>query len=691
MLGVGGSNTIQGVVQIRGTDQSTRHLKSVEKALDDLSRKGLSLGQRMRTVGPQVAVGLAAIAATAVALRALGRVLERVTGQVHALAMAGGEMSAIATAFEQLASPALLRRMQEATGGLIDQQRLMRETNQIMRSRLISERDWVDSLGAITRGAQESGESIDLMVRAFADMSSGGGLESLNRLGINTMEVRDRLRGLGLSMESVEGRMVAMRLTAQLLRDAFGEGRTAIGNYNDAVLHLQVAIADYRTEVGRAIAEDERMIALVQALEAALRTAAPESRSMAEAIVELSLSFVSAAAEAARLIGPLSDLAAVFLRLAAAQAYIAGRWDIGADLWSHAGRLTTMGERLGEAAGGFRERLAEIRAMGPGGRERARGGGTGVTEMPGAGSDDPTFAEFMHPESEYMRTWHEPAAGPRRRGGGGRRGESPEDIARRLSEQARLAEALAEIEQNILLTEKERLETNAALVREQEAQQTIRELEDEAAHSQRVKAATREREIDDARIEAMRLELQIRQQILEKTRQQREESIAYAAATVNSFAQMFDLIASTQEKAGNAADGWRKAQGVALGIYEAVLAVGEGAKMLGAIATLNPAAIFHAAAMVQHGVASGMAFSQLAQTGGGATQAAAASAGGGGFRPSMPQMPEGGSGEGGGNTINIYSWGRTQAAAGRVMAEADWERQRAGHPVRIPRGVEYAA
>jgi len=682
---MGLDGTIRGKVEIDGTRKTTSDLKRLEKQLDDAGKRGFQFGEHLRRAGPGIAVGVAAIGAATMAARELARVMGAAAHAVHAFGMAGGAFSPIATAFESIASPELLARMHEQTGWLIDEQRLMQESVQVLRARMLTEGEWVESLAAITRLSQDAGEEADQMVRAFADIAAGGGAESLQRLGVNVSELRDRLREAGVSGESMEGRMMILHGALDQFRDLVGDASNEAGNYADATDRLTNRFNAYRLEAGRVFAENEQVVESMRAIEDALVDAAPDAENLGEAIAELTLDVTESTLAFIDAVEPILDIAAAIGAVAQA---VRSLQQIGNFPGHIAAVLGWMGVDVGVegsfgaggagggSVGDLRRRLSGIRSGG--------GGSMGQSVDMGA---DPWAMPALPGQSIA-----DVSIATRGRGGGGggggraaagMSGEQMLTLMQGMAEAAREIAEQREAEADVLATLKDQLES-------------ITEIEEERASAAQahlkaeVDALAARQEAEELFIATMRLEAEIQREAEEKGAARMQQTIQDLDTTAGSIAGIFGQIAEAEEKAGRAADGWRVAEGVALGIYHTVKSLGEGAEAFASFASQRyDAGVMHAIAQTSHAVAAGIAFSQLAQTGGGGSAAATAKPSS--FRPASTR-PEatGGMGDAG-NTVNIYSWGRSQADAGRVVAEADWARVHKGAPLRIPRGIGFEA
>jgi len=152
-------------------------------------------------------------------------------------------------------------------------------------------------------------------------------------------------------------------------------------------------------------------------------------------------------------------------------------------------------------------------------------------------------------------------------------------------------------------------------------------------------------------------------------------NFAAASGAVNAMGQIFGMIAQAQDAESEAADQWRKAQGVAMGIMYGIKAGAEVAEAVASFASQNyPAGALHVISAGLFTAQSVAAFSQLAQSGGGAattTGAAAAPT----FRPAEPEKVAR-SADDGGRTIIIeknYYLSEGLAELGAVVESSSYE------------------
>ena len=625
--------------------------------------------------------GLMAFGGAVVVMRQAIQVAERLGRAIHELGMRGGEVSAVATAFERLAAPDLLSRLQEQTGWLVDEQRLMQESVQILRSRMISEQDWVRSLGAITRLAQDAGESAEDMVSLFAQMASGGGMEGLGRIGVDILSVRDAVRELGFSMESNAGKTEAMRLVAEQMVDLVGgEGVNAVTNYNDAITRLTHQFEAYRDHVGRAIAEDEDLLHTIGQVEQAMVDAVPDANDLGEAIAELTNNVLQLGLEVAAAVERLGPLLRALRDVRDASNAIGqlGNWP------AHMRWLYNTA--IGAGRGTFGAAAAAAAAGAPG------TGGPGLTDL-GPQSVPDIMDEILGGATRRQTAAPTPGHGLPSGGGGGGGGgggaaERPASRLRgmgggtgllsrgglSMSESTDAMRARWDQAFQIAIEFEERFAA--------EQQATRMALHSAIAESESIEEAHRERQ-HEAALERIQRTREAEQEL----HRERMASLQTTASAASAMGQIFGMIADAQEKESKAADGWRKAQGVAMGVMYGIKAGAEVAEAVASFASQNyPGGAMHLVSAGLFTAQSIAAFTELAQTGGGGSSTSAGAATGAAARPTVEPVaaPPGTTG---GGTYNYFSFGRDYGGMGRVMADAQWMRERTGQSSPGPSGV----
>lgn len=274
-------------VKVDGGQKAESDLRSLERGLDSLSGGVGSISSGLRGMSAGAGAAVAGITAIAAAATAAAATAVRLGVALRDLGMRGGEVSAVAVAFERIASPSLLSRMREATGGLVDEMELMRGTTQALRSGMATESEITEWFGAVTRSAQDMGRDVPQAIQAITQVLSGGGLESLSRIGVNALAIRDSLQAMGLSADSARGRTLALRMAMGQLRQDLGSVDNSAGNLNDAWTQLSVAARSWYDNVARAFAENRALVDFFVELRAVLEQTGPSASEAAAALVDL--------------------------------------------------------------------------------------------------------------------------------------------------------------------------------------------------------------------------------------------------------------------------------------------------------------------------------------------------------------------------------------------------------------------
>jgi len=313
-------------------DAEKKALKEAADARADANRRLREFGETLKSAGGGVGSFTERVAGMSTPLTVAAGAAAAVTGAVVAVAaaaregaealyelgMRGGDVSAVATAFERVASPELLGNMSEVTGGLVRELDLMRLANQALRTELVDEETFTRWSQVVTRAAQDTGRDVVRSLEAMTTTLAGGGTESLNQIGVNVLRVNQEVRKLGLSAETEAGRIVALELAMEQLNEDLGEADNSAGNLNDAWTAISVAVSDWTDRVARAFSENQALVQFFGDLQEAMEENAPSAEEMADLLVRLGASGVTALRGLAEAAIPLAQ---AILRLAQAQAY----------------------------------------------------------------------------------------------------------------------------------------------------------------------------------------------------------------------------------------------------------------------------------------------------------------------------------------------------------------------------------
>jgi hypothetical protein len=288
-------------VKIEGKDKAKKDLKSVEKAFDDLAKGTGGVNNQLRAMSPAMGAALAGLGAIAAAATAA-------TVALHKMGMRGGDVDAVATAFERIASPQFIRNLEQATGGLVRSTEMMARATMVLRTGLADEAQITRWFQTVTRSAQDMGRDVVASLDAVAVTLAGGGLESLNRLGVNVPEIRERLQEMGLTAESVAGRVEAMNMAMAQLDGTLGLADNSTGNYNDALTALTVTIQNWYDETARALATNEDLVNWFVALKESIQAALPEGEGFGDMIADVVVQVLEFARAGAQVVNVLVHL-----------------------------------------------------------------------------------------------------------------------------------------------------------------------------------------------------------------------------------------------------------------------------------------------------------------------------------------------------------------------------------------------
>jgi hypothetical protein len=352
--------TARARVVVEGEDKAAKDLKQVEKAWDDLAKGTSGVNKQLRAMSPQMGAVLAGLGAIAAAATAAAVAAKELGEQLVKLGMRGGEVDAVADAFERLADPGMLSNLQRVTGGLISGFELMARSTQALRTNLVSAEEFERWAAVVTRSAQDMGRDVSASFEAVTTTLAGGGLESLNRLGVNVPIIRDRLMALGKTAESMEGRTIAMRLAILQLNEELGDADNSSGNLNDAWTALSVTFRDFYDEVAREFATNERLLSFFVTLRGDIEAALPPVDEMAESLAQFAgdalvairditlavVDFTEAILHMYQVLLELDSFVGQFNLLGRAMDAVAGRESSSADAAAGVGRLRVQLQRL---------------------------------------------------------------------------------------------------------------------------------------------------------------------------------------------------------------------------------------------------------------------------------------------------------------------------------------------------------
>ena len=267
-------------IDIQGGQKSKASLDKVAKGLKNVAGEADNWKQVISTVHPilnlmssntvTLVAGLGALATATMAIKA-GFQLAIETGRrfvatVEDLVERGGRIAPIAGAFERFVPPEALDRLREATSGLVDGATLMSRFVEAIEPGIVGEEEIIRMFGIATQAAQEHGRDITQVLQSVTAAMAGGGMEGLLQIGVNVLEIRTELRRLGLTAESTEGRLEAVRLAMDQLSGNFTTASGEITNIADGFARLQNVMNDAWDEVGRGLVENENLVRVINSL-----------------------------------------------------------------------------------------------------------------------------------------------------------------------------------------------------------------------------------------------------------------------------------------------------------------------------------------------------------------------------------------------------------------------------------------
>ena len=356
-----------------GANDVKRESDEVKTSLNGVKGGATGAAGAFAAAGPIMAGALATVAVAAIAAK---KAVDLLTSAFSHLIEEGSRVAPIATAFNAIAGPGTLQALRQASDGLIERASLMSNFTRIMRVGIVNEQEYGRMLAQTTRLAQQHGIQVGRATDALAEFLSGGGTESLRVLGVNVLEINERLQSMGLSAETTRGRIEAFRLATEQMRRGLnrtGEDAVTVG---DAWQRLAVQISDYISEISEAVAQNPRFISLLSETRDVLEDILPEPGRIAEEIDALSEKILELAASLSSTIRPLTTVTTLLLRLHAVSATISSG---GVTLLTgYTQAVWNLADAMDGAAGRLDRALVSIRN-----NIRGLGIDTGTADRPG--------------------------------------------------------------------------------------------------------------------------------------------------------------------------------------------------------------------------------------------------------------------------------------------------------------------
>jgi len=637
-------------VELEGAEAYAQKAQKATKSVKALNKEGNESASLFDLAKAEyLAAGVALGSLAAAASTAANYV--RIVGQaIYDLGMRGGDVSAVATAFERIASPRLLSQLREATGGLSRGLDLMRESTQALRAGLVTEDEIGRWYRAVTRGAQDTGESVEDLQRALGTMLTTGEMEEvLGKLGVSVTNVREEVAAAGETMETVRGKSLALSLALNQLEMSTSNVDNSAGNLNDIFTQLTVSATNLHDEFARGFSESSRMRDVFRGLNQELLSGRGNWQAYGSVMGSVIANGIQ---RVLRFAAAVNDLNAAIFRILRIE------WEGG----SAEQTFEQWAERFREIAGAM-----EPEAIAP-----------GITQTGGAsGTGAPKTRQETPP--------------PRTRRGGGRRplprgadtGEfMAEATAAIMAERQAAVEGETKAYQEQLRVVREIYEAQREALRE-----TFDGIDSENERRERLHERNLERVQEQREAAAKAFQEQIRQE--EERRERIVGNMQSLAQGASMLGEIFQEIADNQEQNTKRADAWRKIVGVAKGTYYAIEAVAAAAEAAKQGASQNYAGMaLGIIAAIKYGVASGYMFSKLAEGGGGAGIAASSA---GTFVPTQPdRVAPPTQVERGPERVVVLGLGNTDAGVAAAVYRANRELVRSGRtPVGTSKGVGY--
>lgn len=654
----------------RASERAKAELRGVSRSAD-AAKKAFG---GIAAVAGGVAAGVVAVAG---ALGGVAAAANKAAESFARLAQRGGGFDAVASRFESMADPGLIQRLQELSGWQIRQTDIMRSYTQTMEVGLVSAGEYEDWLTRITRLAQDRGGDPTQWLQRFTQVISGGGIETLREMGVNTMQVMDRLRELGVSMRSEEGRVIGLRIAMEQLAETQGEVSNSASHLGDVVSQLDTMWEDFLDSQARQLSTIPELVHGFSQIQTELLGTEGATVEAGRGFRDLAVTAAQAVASVAReLFLGLADInqgmeqaARAMLRNETIRSLLdaAGLADDVRRAASGFEAMASMANQAAEAAGRVRSAFGDDTEIddgettpgrrGPRATRSAAGGGGGQERVTLGQQMLDIMAQEIERRRELIVLENENASVEK----AWREQQAQEE--RELHEE-RMAQVIE------LATARDKAEQKAAEYREREREAILQRREEVLS-------------VVDAAASFGQTTSSIIGQIGTMAAERHKAHIAQMKAQGASTAE----IAKAEKKAEKSAEAVAKAQGVFLVAYNSVMAATEVARAIGSYPDVA-GIIAHSAAAAAHVAAAVMAGVQLK----GGSTSASASVDAGSFTPAEQEVPAAETAGSGGTTIiNEYSLSRTNDDLARAMVEADWRSQQTGSTPYRPANMMYEA
>ncbi len=627
-------------VEVTGTRRASNKLKNVRGSLRGLGTQAKTTGQKLDDLKNFARGAATGFAAMAVGVAAVAKATQLALRAMHQFADRGGTFAAVAGYYERMADPQLLARLQQLSGYHIRQVGIMRGYNQAMDVANVNNDDYAEWLERTVAFAQGRGQDVTQTWEQVQQVLSGGGMETLRNLGVNVSQVQDRVRAMGLSMESSAGKTQALTLALEDLRGRQGEVENSAANLSDAWAALDTQTDDYYDNMLRVISESPALTQSFEALREALFSTGTSAQSLGESIATMAASAIERIAHMTR-------------RIFEQVQWFGEGWEtvieniMANPMFERFVNLIPGGDQLRDSLQAFRGIARSI---------RLRGG-----ELAAAAYN----VEQAALQNPAVRQTGGPSRSPRRRSAPSS-GDNEAAATEELRERTRLMQSYIDMVRGWNLEQ-------ARLIAEEK----------------------------DMRLEAIRAEIEAGRQLYEEraqvlsdfkdmqeemqdAAQERTDSIVKGATTMTTgvMGLMQTVTAALTSNSDNTEEAARK-EGKFLVAYNSVMAAVSLAESIAAFAKNHYAAgALHLLAMASFITAAAQAGAQL---GGGTAAAPAARS----YRPADTDNVESSAETGAQTSIINYSLGRVHAELGQQLERAPWERNRSGLREYGVRGASY--
>lgn len=228
-------------------DKAIKDLEKLAKKVDKVDDERKKTQGGFKSMSGTLSKGFKKLGATIAAAFAVDRIAD-FTSEAIRLA---GELQGVERAFGRINTPNLLNELRKATKGTVSDLELMKQAVRASNFKIP-----LESLSNLfefaRRRAKETGESVDFLVNSII---SGIGRKSpliLDNLGISAVELRKRLKGVGVEAANVGD---IAKIIGDIATEELGKMGEEVTTTGDKIIQMQTATENLQIAIGKLLAE----------------------------------------------------------------------------------------------------------------------------------------------------------------------------------------------------------------------------------------------------------------------------------------------------------------------------------------------------------------------------------------------------------------------------------------------------